>query len=163
VTTPNPLGQIFNGGQMTDLPEYSGAYDPTAIIEVVSPGDVQDGVNYQMTLAMLAGFVTAPQAPTIITTGATIGDPYDVLTTDTRVLINKDVPGPTYVLLSTAVSRSFNPVMIRDLKGDANVNNISISFTGTADGLSSPLLITNPYGGIVFNPLDDGNWYLTSC
>lgn len=154
--------QPFNGGQMTDLPEYTGVYDPTALIEIVLPGNEEEGINYSLALALLVSFIiTGIVTPTIITSGATLADPYDVLATDTRILINKTVASDSYVELDDATDRGDIPVMVRDLKGDADVHNISVSFTGTADGLSSPIVINAPYGGWVFNPLANGNWYLT--
>lgn len=155
--------QAFAGGQMTDLPEYDLGYDPTALIEIVSPGNVEEGINYAITLAMMATIIIARMSePTIIITGATVGDPYVALTTDYRILLNKTVASASYVDIGSATDRGFEPIMVRDLKGDADVNNISVSFTGTCDGLASPIVISSPYGGWVFNPLADGNWYLTN-
>lgn len=158
-----PVIDTFNGGQMTDLPEYAGPYDPTALLELVAPGNEEEGINYSITLALLATYlINNLTDPTIITTGATLGSPYQVLSADNRVLVNKTVPSDTYVTLDAASDRGFTPVMIRDLAGNADVHPISVSFTGTCDGLSSPIVINAPYGGWVFNPLANGNWYLTS-
>lgn len=155
--------QAFAGGQMTDLPEFTTAYDATALVELVSPGDPDAGINYSITLALLASFINAlPVTPTIITSGATLVSPYEALITDTRVLLNKTVGAASYIDIGGGADRDFTPIMVRDLKGDADVNNISVSFTGTCDGIASPIVISNPYGGWVFNPLDDGNWYLTN-
>ena len=41
-------------------------------------------------------------------------------------------------------------------------DNIIVSFDGTCDGMASPITISAPYGGYTFNPLPDGNWYLTN-
>lgn len=163
VPSANTL-QTYAGGQMTDLPEYtSDDYDATALLELVSPGNVEEGINYSITLELLSQFlINATVTPTIITSGATTGDHYAALTTDTRILLNKTVASASYVDLGDATDRGYLPVMVRDLKGDANTNNITVSFTGTCDGLSSPIVIDAPYGGWVFNPLADGNWYLTS-
>lgn len=162
VPSANTL-QTYNGGQMTDLPEFPGPFDGTELFEIVAPGNVEEGINYSVTLLLLAqyiiGFVTDP---TIITSGATIGSPYAALVADTRILLNKTVGAASYVNLGAPGIRSFSPVMVRDLKGDADTNNITISFTGTADGIASPIVISNPYGGWVFNPLSNGNWYLTN-
>lgn len=159
----NPVFPVgFNGGQMTDLPEFTGTFDGTELIEVVAPGNVAEGVNYSITSTLLAFFLSIFNfANTIVKIGATVGSPYEVLPTDTRVLLDKTAPSASYVDLGGAASRSL-PVMVRDILGDADVNNITITFTGTADGNASPLLITNPYGGWVFNPLPSGNWFLTT-
>jgi hypothetical protein len=52
-------------------------------------------------------------------------------------------------------------VYIKDLKGDADVNNIRISFTSgeLCDG-DSTITIANEYGWVTLNPLSgDGAWY----
>lgn len=158
-----PATPVFAGGQMTDLPEYDGPYDPTALLEIVAPGNEEEGVNYSITLALLASYLLSFFVdPTIITEGATLGDPYVAEVTDNRILLNKTVASPSYIDLGSPTDRGFTPVMVRDLKGDANTNNISVSFIGTCDGLSSPIVIDAPYGGWVFNPLASGKWYLTS-
>lgn len=147
---------------MTDLPEYTGAFDGTALLELVAPGTAADGVNYSITLEVLASFIIAAIAtPTIITSGATVGDPYEALETDYRILLNKTVASASYVDIGGGADR-VSPIMVRDIKGDAATNNISVSFTGTCDGLASPIVIDAPYGGYSFNPLSDGNWYLTN-
>lgn len=155
--------QAFAGGQMTDLPEYTGGYDPTALIEIVAPGNEANGINYSLSLAEMSSIIIERiSEPIIITTGATVGVPYVALVTDFRILVNKTVGSASYIDLGAAIARGFNPVMVRDLKGDAVTNNISVSFTGTCDGLASPIVINAAYGGWVFNPLADGNWYLTN-
>lgn len=163
VPSANTL-QTYNGGQMTDLPVFAGPFDGTELFETVAPGNGTTGINYAVTARLLAAFIGQVQAlPTIITTGATAGSHYAALTTDTRILLNKTIASASYVDLGVATARGVLPVMVRDLKGDANTNNITVSFTGTADGLSSPIVIDAPYGGWVFNPLPNGNWYLTSA
>lgn len=159
VPSANTL-QTYNGGQMTDLPEFVGSLPLTALIEVVSPGNVEEGINYSATISQIAG--AAAGALTIITSGATVGSPYDALETDTRILLNKTIPSASYVDIGGGADRGL-PLMVRDLAGDANTNNISVSFTGTADGIASPIVIDAPYGGWVFNPLPNGNWFLTNA
>lgn len=161
MVVPSPI--TFQGGQMTDLPSFEDAqFDGTELFEVVAPGNVEDGVNYSITslvLAQLLSLLTVSN--TIITTGATTGDPYEVPSDETRILINKTVASDTAVDIGGGADRLL-PVMVRDLAGNADTYNISVSFTGTCDGLSSPIVISNPYGGWVFNPLEDGNWFLTN-
>lgn len=161
MVVPSPI--TFQGGQMTDLPVYDAEYDPTALLELVSPGNVEEGVNYSITLALLSQFIIVGLTlTTIVTEGATVSDPYEVSEEEQRILLNKTVASASYVDIGGGADR-ITPVMVRDLKGDANTNNISVSFTGTCDGLSSPIVIDAPYGGWVFNPLESGNWYLTSA
>lgn len=152
----NPLLDIFTGGQMTDLPAYPGTLDLTALMEIVSPGTAAAGVNYGITLAQLALIIGGGGALTIITSGAT----YASVQTDTRILVNKTVGSPTAITL-LAASVYFQPVLIKDIKGDAGTNNITVNFPGTYDGIASPLTINTNYGWLWFNPLPTGNFYET--
>ena len=152
----NPLLNDFQGGQMTDLPAYPGSVDYTALMEIVSPGNSALGVNYAITLAQLALIIGSGGAPTIIKSGAS----YNSVATDTRILLNKTVGSATTVNLLSA-SNYFQPVLIKDLNGDADSNPITVTFTGTYDGIASPLTINTKYGWIWMNPLASGNWYAT--
>ncbi len=152
----NPLLNDFQGGQMTDLPAYSGAVDLTALMEIVSPGTAANGVNYAITIAQLAVLIPAIQfTPTFVTSGAT----YNSVATDTRILVNKTVGSATSVVLLGSASYS-QPVLVKDLKGDSDTNPITVTFAGgqTMDGLTS-VVINNPYGYFWFNPLTAGGWY----
>jgi hypothetical protein len=153
----NPLLDIFTGGQMTDLPSYPGGIDLTALFEIVSPGSAAAGVNYNITSAALAALLNGAQfaSPTFVLSGAT----YNSAGTDTRILVNKTVGSATSVVLLSSASYS-QPVLVKDLKGDAGTNNITITFSGGQlfDGLSS-IVINNPYGYIWLNPLAAGGWY----
>lgn len=155
----NPLLNVFEGGQMTDLPSFPGTLDLTALFEIVSPGNAQLGVNYSITAAQLAlllnGVIFA--SPTIITSGAV----YNSVATDTRILVNKTVGSATSVVLLSSVAYS-GPVLVKDLKGDAGTNPITVTFSGgqTLDGLiPAQVIINNPYGYFWFNPLKSGGWY----
>jgi hypothetical protein len=156
VAAGNPQLGVFQGGQMTDLPAYPGNLDVTALLEIVSPGNVVSGVNYKITIAQLALIVGSGSsaALTIITSGAT----YNSIQTDTRILVNKTIGSPTAVAL-LAASSYFQPVLVKDLKGDAGTNNITVTFPGTFDGIASPLTISTNFGWIWFNPLPTGNFY----
>ncbi len=154
--TQNPFLNDFQGGQMTDLPAYPGTFDLTALMEIVSPGTASGGVNYGITLAQLALIVASGGASTLIQAGAT----YNSVATDTRILVDKTVGGVITVNLLAATSY-FQPVLIKDIKGDADINNITVTFSGTYDGVASPLTITTQYGWIWMNPLASGNWYAT--
>lgn len=151
----------YNGGQMTDLPYFTlpapNSLDLTALMEIVSPGNVEEGINYGITLAQLSLLLShAAFTPTIILSGAT----YDSVATDTRILVNKTVGSATTINLLSG-DLYFQPILIKDLKGDADVNPITITFPGTYDGIASPLTINTKYGWIWFNPLDAGNFYAT--
>jgi hypothetical protein len=152
----NPQLGVFQGGQMTDLPAYPGTLDVTALLEIVSPGNVVSGINYKITIAQLALIVGSGSsaALTFVTSGAT----YNSVQTDTRILVNKTVGSPTTVSL-LAGSSYFQPVLVKDLKGDAGTNNITVTFPGTFDGIASPLTINTNFGWIWLNPLPTGNFY----
>jgi len=153
----NPFLNDFQGGQMTDLPAYPGTVDWTALVEVVSPGNAANGVNYGATFAQLALIIGSGGAPTFVLSGST----YNSVQTDTRILVNKTVGSPTTVALLGGATY-FQPVLVKDLKGDAGTNNITVTFPGTYDGIASPLTISSNYGWIWFNPLPTGNFYATA-
>lgn len=159
---------VFNGGQMTDLPEFSGTLNGQELLEVVAASLnadlVADGVNYSITSQLLALLLFAVgNAPTILTSGATVGVPYAALTSDVRVLLNKTVGAPSGVNIGGGAARNSVPIMVRDIKGDAGANSITVTFTGTVDGLASPIVINSNYAGYIFNPLPNGNWYLSNA
>lgn len=149
---------IFQGGQMTDLPAFTGtAFDGTELFEIVSPGNAAQGVNYRITTAQMAALLPffIYRAPTFITDTYA----YNSVSTDTRILVNQDVPGATSVVLDLAATYRI-PVLVKDLKGDADTNPITVTFSGgeTMDSLTQ-VVINNPFGYFWFNPLEAGNWY----
>ena len=165
----NPVSpEVFQGGQMTDLPEFTGTLDGTELMEVVAAGVGQDieanGVNYSITtLLLMQLIIQVASEPTIITSGATVVSPYEAATTEVRILFNKTVGAASGVDIGGGAARVNVPIMVRDIKGDADVNTIEVSFTGTCDGIASPITISTAYGGYIFNPLPDGNWYLSNA
>lgn len=150
----NPLLNEFAGGQMTDLPAYPLAVDPAALMEIVSPGNAAEGVNYAITIAQLGLIVGGNGSPTIILAGSS----YNSVNTDTKILVDKTSGSVTTINL-LAGSAYFGPVLVKDLKGDADVNPITITFPGTYDGVSSPITINTQYGYVWFYPLEAGNFY----
>lgn len=156
----SPSPGIFNGGQMTDLPTLpdglSKAQLLASLMEIVTPGTEAEGVNYAATLAQLALAIGGGGNPTIITSGSS----YSSVATDTRILVNKTVGSATAITLLPG-SSYYQPLLIKDLKGDATTNPITINFPGTYDGIASPLTINTAYGWIWFNPLLAGNFYAT--
>lgn len=78
-----------------------------------------------------------------------------VADTDVIVGINKTVGAATTVNIPLAANRGGQRVVIKDIKGDANVNPITPAFTGgeLCDGLAgSAFQITTPYGWVAFYP-----------
>ena len=134
---------------------------------VVSPGNAAQGNSYKVTTAVLAAFFSSFSGlnTEILTAGATSISPYMVETTDTRVLFNKTLGSASYAVLPLAAAvTSAQPILFKDLKGDAATNNITLTFSGgqLCDGLSS-VVISNAYGWVTLNPVPGGNaWYMTS-
>lgn len=153
MVAPNPLLNEFQSGQMTDLPSYPGGVDPTALFEVVSPGTAEEGVNYSIAADQMAVLIgVSVYANTFVESGAT----YNSLATDTRIIVDKTVGSATSVVLLAGASYG-QPILVKDGKGDADTNPITITFTGgeLMDGLTE-VVINTPYGFYWFNPLPDG-------
>ena len=154
-------------GRLTSLNPLTIALTGGEVMEIVSPGNAALGDNYQVTTAALAGFFASFPAfnSTVITNGATLSIPYDAATTDTRILFNKTVSSPSYAVMPLASSMAFPfPVFFKDLKGDADTDNITITFSGgqLCDG-SATIIIDVAYGFVSISPTPDGSaWYLSS-
>lgn len=144
-------------GRITSLTELTGILDGTSIVYLVSPGSVSTGNSYKVKLTTLAAYFNAAAfgTPTFVTSGLS----YNSVATDTRILVNKTIGSATSVVLLTSTQYSL-PVLVKDLKGDADSNPITVTFSGgqTMDGLSN-VVISNPYGYFWFNPLAAGGWY----
>jgi len=159
--------QIPLDGRLTSQNILSGPLNGQEVMYIVSPGTAAAGNSYQVTTDVLAAFFTAYQFlnTEIITAGATVISPYLVQTTDTRILFNKTLSSPSYATFPLAASMQYDqPVLIKDYKGDAATNNITISFTNgeLCDGLSQ-VIINDAYGWVTVNPYPSGGggWYLT--
>lgn len=70
--------------------------------------------------------------------------PYSVSTSDETILVNQTIPTPSSVVLpaSPPVGKLF---IVKDAKGDATVNNITVTVasSGTIDGLPSQVIKVN--------------------
>jgi len=158
--------QIFNGGQMTDLPLFNGSFDGTELFETVAPGNVENGVNYRIPSLLLAALLSGVTTiPIIIGNGQynTPGDPYPVPNVGGRIYVNKTIAEPTYILMGAASTYLVEP-LIKDIAGtvDDVGNGITVSFTSgqLADG-NAVVPITSPYGGYFFRPVSAlGKWTL---
>lgn len=150
---------IFTGGQMTDLPEFTGtSFDGTELFEVVAPGSAALGINYRITSQQLATLLQllVGGAPTFVINEAV----YNSVPTDTRILVDNTAPQSTSIVLDASADYSF-PVLVKDLDGLASdTDPITVTFSGgeLMDGLSQ-VVINNPYGYMWFNPLAAGGWY----
>jgi len=157
----NPLLNDFQGGQMTDLPTYPGSLDLTALFEIVSPGTAAAGVNYAINMQVLAQLIGQAIAlqPTVVTTPV-----YPSVASDTRILMELASPATATITLLPS-SNYLQPVLVKDAFGTASLAtpmNVGFSLGQTADGLST-VPIQNPYGGMWFNPLPSGGFYLTAA
>ena len=152
-------------GRITSQNILSGPLTGGEVMEIVSPGNAALGVTYQITTGVLAQFFTgfAGLNTEIITAGATSITPYMVLPTDTKILFNKIIGAPSYAVLPLSASlTNAQPILFKDLKGDAATNNITITFSGgqLCDGLSS-IVLSTAYGWTIVNPVPGGNaWYM---
>lgn len=86
--------------------------------------------------------------PTLVTT-----TPYSPSGTDTILWVTR--PGPVVINLPTAVSRGGSTLLIKDVSGAANTNNITITHnvadTYAFDGQAT-LVINSAYGGFRLDP-----------
>lgn len=127
---------------------------------------VQAGTTKRVPFSLISAAISGGSGSTVtITTGATIGSPYQPPNGVSRVLLDKTVGVASYVQLLSAATYNGLPVLIKDFKGDAVTNNITITFTGgeLADG-DSTIVINVSYGAVWVNPLPGGGgWYLTQA
>lgn len=149
-------------GRITSLATLT-LLDGTEVFYVVSPGNAQLGNSYQVTVTTLAAYlVTILPAPSIVQ--VTSGSSYNVVADAGRVLVNKTIGSATSIVLPLAASMTFQTgVLVKDLKGDAVSNNITITFTGgeLCDGQSS-IVLSNAYAWTTVNPKPGGGgWYQT--
>lgn len=153
VTTPtfNPID-----GEITSLAVLPNALNGSEVQEIVSPGNANQGNSYQVTTATLAAFYSAYRSlnRTVIESGATVGAPYAAETTDTEIFVQKLIASATFILMPAAATMAYAvPVLVKDWKGDANINPITISFSGgeVCDGQNT-VVIQNAYGWVWLVP-----------
>lgn len=151
-------------GRLTSFSVLTGALGGQELMYIVSPGNVALGVSYGITTDTLGAFFGA--FPSLNTEIVTAGATYNVLPTDTRVLVNKTLASATTIVFPAALSMQYpNGILVKDLKGDAGTNPITINFTGgeLCDGLGSgQIIISNPYGWVTINPVPGASaWYMS--
>lgn len=163
-----PALPVFAGGQMTDLPDFTGTILlGTELFEIVSPGDPATSLNYKITSAQLANLIAAlSQQIVIITQGQYTNPlaPYVVPSTTGRIYINKAMPEMTYIRMGFAAQK-ISDVLVADVGGaltDTNFIRVTFSGTETADNLSPAQVdIITVYGGYFFRPIPLLNtWHL---
>lgn len=156
------MAVIPTDGRLTSQNVLTGTLDSTAVMPIVSPGNVTAGNSYQVSLAILAGFFSSFYflTPTIITAGAT----YNSVATDTRILSNLGIAGALGITMLSSANYT-QPILIKDIAGNVGAGSIlTITFSGgqLADGLSS-IQLQNAYAGVWLNPLVSGGFYVTSA
>lgn len=158
------MANVPSDGRMTSFLAVPASLVGDELMWLVQPGNANAGILYKVTLGVLAPFFAAfPVLNTeLITAGATIGSPYNVATTDTRILFNKTLASASYATCPLASSMAYPfGILFKDLKGDAATHNITVNFTGgeLCDGQST-IVIDNAYGWVTVNPTPGGgSWY----
>lgn len=135
----------------------SGQVTPTHLAIWTTDGVLQDGGSLQAAFQIATLVVTVD--------GIVVASPYAVGFTDQRVLVNRAAgfTGATSIILPKGAQKQ-GPVLVKDLKGDAATNNITVTFAlgESADGLTS-VVIKVAFGAYWFNPLSGGGYYLTTA
>lgn len=163
---------VFNGGQMTDLPVFTGTLNGTELMEIVAAPTGQtneaSGVNYQIDTLLLAQLlISVGLSAVVISDGEheTPGDAYEAQPTDARIFINKTVAAPTYIMMPLASTMLCEPLVV-DVAGTAAAGNgATVTFTGgeLANGIAT-VPIETAYGGYFFRPATTlGKWILGSA
>ena len=157
-----PVVATPSDGRMTSFPTLMGTLTGTELQWIVSPGNQQLGILYNVTLDTLGAFFGA--FPVLNTEIVTAGATYNVQATDTRILVNKTLSSATSIVFPAASAMQYPyGVLVKDLKGDAAANPITITFSGNScDGLTTLTIDVN-YGWFTVNPIPGGsaNWYLS--
>lgn len=151
---PSGVGNLV-GRRITDLPA-APSVSPTDLVPIVHDGQTMKAMASQFLVAALAAL---NNERTVTTT------PDTVLVDDYRVLVELAVPGAVAIVLPNAqdvvdAGYTYLPKIIKDMTGDADVNNITITVDGggTIDGQASTGIF-GPYGSITLWPLLDGSGY----
>lgn len=164
---------VFAGGQMTDLPQFTGTLDGTEIMEIVAAGAGQSvatqGVNYQITSAQLAALLIALTLETVVITNGEYTSaiaPFEPGPQVSRIYIDKSAVEPTYIKFNPATTYVVEP-LVRDIGGalDGVTAIIHCSFSNSeqADG-NANVPIGVPYGGYIFRPIGSlTTWALGSA
>lgn len=146
---------------LVGLAPLQAGYDPTTKYILIF--DILTQTWVQGPIATIFG----GQLPTIVTAAG----PYNVVPGDYAILMNKTVGAASTINLPVAASRVGVPLIIKDFKGDAVTNQITVVANGveTIDGMSNAAAqaagvskLTFNYQSKIFRPLAAGGWYVTS-
>ena len=142
-------------GQITSLPFIPTALNGTESQEIVSPGDANEGLSYQISTATLAAFYSAFLALNRKVITEADANPYQALTTETQIFVRKaTTPSATAIVLPASSTMAFaTGVLVKDWAGDADVNPITITFSSSESCDGQPnVTIRNPYGWVYLVP-----------
>ncbi len=155
------MASVITPGPISVMTLYAGPFVGTECFPLIVPTTGTQFANYRITLAALTVAVAGGAvAPTIITSGATLISPYSVTGTEQQILVDKTVGAATGILLPLSASKT-GPVFVKDLKGDALTNPISVTFSGgqSCDGLTTYPIDFN-YACVWFFPLAAGGYFV---
>jgi hypothetical protein len=154
-----PALDTFEGGQMTDLPDFTAtSFQGSELFEIVSgnpqPTTANNAVNYSITTLLMGQlFQSLISGQVVIGQGknTTALTAYPVPVGVGRIYVNKATPEPTYVTFGAA-NLQLSDVLVKDVAGTSDGAGNGIFITVTADGVANPT-ITAPYGGFWFRPV----------
>lgn len=152
---PISILPIANGAGGNPPAPTSADFVPVVVFD---PGKI-GGPGFRTARVSFAGLLLAPivQGITRIHTAA---GAVAVAANDAMISVEKTVGAATSVVFPLAATKTV-PCVIKDGKGDADTNPISITFTGgeTCDGLAT-VVIDTPFDELKFTPRPGGNYWL---
>lgn len=119
---------------------------------------VQGGTDRRATASAIAALGGGSGSQNLPTTTVTAGATYVALTSDVLIIVQKSVGSPTVIDLPAFTAKT-GFYYIKDGKGDAATNNITITPSGvdTIDGLAN-VVISTGYGILQIAPNPNGGW-----
>lgn len=144
----------------TKLSKIANIADPT-VKDVVAYDEVTKVYNR----ISLATFAATLNQYRIVTAAGDV----NIAPGDTVILLNKLVGAATNIVLPASANRNGVPVVVKDLKGDGNANNITFvpALGETIDGFDAATAAANGtalidinYGKKTLYPLQAGGWYV---
>ncbi len=147
ITITKSLGIWTVGFQIINFGDLPPGTDPTQVYVLVF-----NNLNKVFQRESLSALLSTNSPETIVTSA---NSPYAPLPTDTFLLVDT-TGGPVEIDMPLAAQRNSISLAIKDDKGNAAVNNITIKPTApeTIDGFThaAPLVINTNYDGILVRP-----------
>lgn len=134
-----------------------GVYTPASGALTAAPGTVIQSAVWNAIFADITSALTL-LGEQLYGTTSVVAATYVPVSTDSFLLVNR--AGAVTINLPTAASRSGYPLIIKDISGAADANNITINrnSTDTIEG-ATVLTINAQYGGYWLYPVT-GGWVL---